>query len=731
MDPKSPSNSFVPGVLNDGSQVVTVADLAQKQAEFERLLAIQAERRQKEDSLRSEEQRFAIREESLVREAYNLSMSKASFHAEKISWKRTMEDEVRKEEDTRRAIEDARRAIEDDRRKREEQAQMALDADVKQSYEQTVLVDRQEKGRMRRWIEEDCVRALEDVLIRQDVLDLTLHASLPSHVHKHFDSLVGYGATTKQEVDAQVEALLDALLVTQPHNPESSDIQKQHAEPSSLSSSGVLIEPPDAPPSYHTAIFSQPSSESCSVPPSPQVASPSPSTNRSQSLVSVSSASPSAAQASHLQTTPERSRTHSPPRVSYPSLVVPSSPSFSSPNIEVDDFAVLEDEDTPRVEAVAPSLSGPRVPSAGGVEGEEESDFAFDLSIESSRPLGAHDDWEVVLGRGETSSPPSSFASSPSSRPLVVEGATKTHTEFFSSFRAENLKVSVPGHEKQLAKMLSDASLRSLLDPKLSDYNPFSKLVISTRDTWDSCDQCGTYFDRMQIKQTCRTCGKNFCAKCGLITRRLDLSLLTSRVATTAVELRQLFPKTKEECDVEVKCCSACDAALNWTLARDSHQPNQRSRFFQRQYEKHAAAKEAVVRATVQYEELATKTMSARSLPKHSDVEEAETNLNAAFRKYQSCIDSVEQSMATIREELPINPRTGAKFTSSTEIRALLNIKAAMSAFLVEGKQRATHVKIRLTTMQARSTEAASIAAQVVVAQSMQSTVSSPLPKPK
>ena len=137
------------------------AALARKQDEFEQLLKIQAERRQKEDVQRLDEQRFAIREEKLIREAHTLASMKCAFHAEKISWKRAQEDEVRREEDARRALEDARRAQEDARRRGEEQVQMELDMALQHYYEQLAAVEHVEKDRLRRWIEGDRVRALE------------------------------------------------------------------------------------------------------------------------------------------------------------------------------------------------------------------------------------------------------------------------------------------------------------------------------------------------------------------------------------------------------------------------------------------------------------------------------------------------------------------------------------------------------------------------------------------
>ena len=140
-----------PTDANHQGLVSTVpSELARRQHEFEQLLALQSQRRQREDSARLDEQKIEVREESLVQEAYRLSMAKASFHAEKISWKRAMEDAVRQEEDTRRAMEDARRAIEDERRKREDAVQTELDTDVKLCYERNSAAERKQLERKRR-----------------------------------------------------------------------------------------------------------------------------------------------------------------------------------------------------------------------------------------------------------------------------------------------------------------------------------------------------------------------------------------------------------------------------------------------------------------------------------------------------------------------------------------------------------------------------------------------------
>jgi hypothetical protein len=767
MDGKRHTNASEAEGVNSSS----VQMLAKKQAEFEDLLAIQAERRQKEEAMRQEEQRFAMREERLVREAYQLAMMKASFHAEKISWKRSMEDQVREEEDTRRAMEDARRAVEDQRRKQEEQVQMALDSEVKLAYEQSTLADRAQKERVRRWIEEDRVRALEDVLIRQDVVDLRIHASLRNHVHKHFDALIGYGVPTKEQVDAQIDALLDLLFETPVVDEEGSKNLQMSQTSSSLSSSGVLIEhpaPTEAPPSYQSAI-SSPGPDGRLSPPHG-----SSSTSHSPLKADHSSMPVQTQQQQQGMKTPIQ-----PPPPTHPKINLKKS------NIEVDDFAVLEDDDMPSEGAntpsslqssspfhsttaqpfrgslqpnnaqvnqtssplmssrapfehevfkpslvaspaimstktssnasvvVPPARDGPATRHAVGEE-DEDPEFVFDMSIESSMPLVLQEDWEVVYGRmGEGEAASSKMGGSAGGNRTLpvarVEGVEKSHTEAFRRLREENVKLTAPAHTKQLAKMMSDTALKALLDPKLSDYNPFSKLVLSTRDTWESCDQCGTYFDRMSIKQTCRTCHRNFCSKCGTFNRRLDLSLLTSRISEHAHDIRALFPKTKEDSIIEAKCCTQCDKTLKFIEAKDAHTPHQRSHFFIRQYEKASSAKIWLIQALQDFEK------ATREPRTPDEIHILESNVTMALRRYQSCIDSCDQTITTLRSELPINPKTGARYTNSTEIRTLTSVKTAMNTFLLESKQISAHCKIRLASKHATSPalDSAKIAASV------------------
>jgi hypothetical protein len=716
-------------------------DLAQKQAEFESLLSIQSQRRQKEDNVRQEEQRFAMREEKVIRDAYNLAMMRAAFHAEKISWKRAMEDEVRREEDTRRAMEDARRAIEDDRRRHEEQSQMVFDAEVKVYYEQSTIVDRVEKERLRRWIEEDRVRALEDILIRQDVLDIKLHASLRQHVHKHFDALIGYGAANKTQIDAQLDVLLDALFIQEPPAASVNELGKSSDGSLSLSSSGVLIEhpiPSEAPPSYQAVTVHPNPSDSHH---SPSVASPA---NAKQSTHGHALDSMASAPISIIHTAPARSQVQSPTPGSVAGRLKRS-------NIDVDDFAVLDDEEpsqskltqsmkppqksassifastsssaptTPAkiqnistpVDTLSSSSSSssslsssytvastvivpPGPPKHLDVNLDEDPEFAFDMSIEPSGPLVVQDDWEVVVGRGDGERGELYPSLSGGRSPNTIEGASKSHNDVFCRFRGEHVSLSAPSHVKQLSKMLSEQALKSLLDTStLADLNPFNKLVISARDTWESCDQCGTYFDRMSIKHTCKTCHRSFCSKCGLVQRNLDLWTLTSRVPEQSHEIRSLFPKAKEDWNVEVKCCSQCDKTLTYISAKDSHQPHQRSNFFIRQYEKSLESK-ALLKQILQALDMVT-----RETKPEVEIRDAETKITIALRKYQSSIDSVDQTINTIRSELPINPKTGTRYTSSTEIRTLTSIKTAMTTYLMESKQLTAHYKIRVASKEA------------------------------
>jgi hypothetical protein len=716
--------------------------LARRQAEFEQLLKIQAERRQKEDAQRLEEQRFAMREENLIREAHSLAAMKCNIHAEKISWKRSLEDEVRKEEDARRALEDARRAIEDKRRRQEEQTQMELDIALQLYYEQLSVVERVEKERLRRWIEEDRVRALEDVLIRQDVLDLRLHSILRQHVHNHFNALIGYGATTKEQADAQVEALLDSLLMPAPQpslpDPTESSLKR--------SSNGVVIEPPteaEAPPPYQAVMVR------ASPPPDPQQArliSTAPPADLSHPSISEKPAlrpDPSATTGPGLGS----SRTATPTKPPSNKHATPS----HHENIEVDDFAVLDADDVPtpptphraigtapksfplgssstsrvlqtassigtQVQAtVSNALSISRVstspntlspassssslvstqlpPSRGSLRGSdviamEEEEFDFDLSIQPSNPLVLNEEWEVVNGR-----PGAEIASSSSRSKTTLsppDGATKAHTDAFKAMRVERLRESTVQHAKQFSRMM--AALPTILDPKFSDYNPFSKLVLSTRDTWEACEGCETYFDRMSIKQTCKTCNRNFCSKCAtsFVSKVLDLSLLTSKIPESSIQLRQHIPKTKEDNFVEIKCCPSCDATLTSLEARNSREFNQRSTFFVRQYDKAMKSKESVLQALVAFDSGVKN--SSKLDPKELDA--LESSLLAALRRFQSSIDSFEQTLTTLRNELPINPKTGQKFTTSAEIRTIQLLKSAMANFMLENKQLLSHYRI-------------------------------------
>lgn len=705
------------------------SELARRQHEFEQLLALQAQRRQREDTARLDEQKIEVREESLVQEAYRLSMAKASFHAEKISWKRAMEDQLRQEEDTRRAMEDARRTIEDERRKREDLVQTELDADVKLCYERNTAAERKQLERKRRWIEEDRVRALEDALISQDVLDLHVHASLRQHIKKHFNEIIGLRDATKEQIEIQIDALLDRLFDSEPQGPSSANARNTDGSLSTSSSTASIEHSSanDAPPSYKDVT----SSSSSPVGPIEAHIPRAPLSVNDRSVASVPIQEPSPQVVSRPAVTPREKEPRS-------ALTRKSSP-HSTEHIEVDDFAVLEDEDerpkkprsaqntpsrqlqpssakstssnTPNAAARQKELSspmsssmtspspqskvevpnGPQKPTIATIASmdlDDDPDFAFDMSIQPERPLGSQEDWEVVAGR-ETGA---GASNNNGGQNVQLEGASKDLSEFFRKTRGESMEALIPLRQRQMTRMLSEPALKALLDPSFTDLNPFSKLVISTRDTWASCEQCGTFFDRMSIKQTCGTCNRSFCSKCGLVSRKLDLTLLTSRVPASAQEIRAIFPKNKEDYSIEVKCCTSCDKTLAFIEANDARVNDQRSSFFQRQYQKAVSAKIAVAQAVSQLDDA---SKSAKK-PNPSQLHELESNILSSMRKLQSCMDSIDQTVNTLRAELPIHPKTQEKLTSSTEIRTLLALKTTLMNFLVECKQSHTQLKIKL-----------------------------------
>lgn len=694
------------------------SELARRQHEFEHLLHLQSQRRQREDAARVDEQKIDVREESLVQEAYRLSMAKASFHAEKITWKRSMEDQVRQEEDTRRAMEDARRAIEDERRRREDAVQSDLDVDVKVCYERNSSAERKQMERKRRWIEEDRVRALEDALINQDVLDLHIHAGLRQHVKKHFTEIVGYHEANKDQIEIQIDALL-AKLFDVDSQPQTSTGQSNSSHQLSNSSSAASIDsstPMGAPPAYRdvTSTASTPLGPiDAHIPRAPLSVG-----ERAVASVPVAEAPTPSQQTTTRSADAHRAKPPRKPRLSH--------------DVEVDDFAVLEEEEskpkrrpqdqgTPARALQPPSAnntstsrgtnvkessksssaqvpasssspapmavpSGPQKPTiatALAVSIDDDPDFDFDMSIQNERP--AQDDWEVIVGR-------ESAEKKPLDKDVPLEGASKDLGQFFRKLRGESMEALKPLRERQMSRMLSDTALRALLDPSFTDLNPFSKLVISTRDTWASCEQCGTYFDRMSIKQTCSTCNRSFCSKCGLVSRKLDLSLLSSRVPESSQDIRAIFPKTKEAFNVDVKCCISCDKTIAFLESIDCRARDQRSSFFQRQYVKAVGAKVGLAHALGALDEAS----KAAKKPTTPQLHELEGNILTAMRKLQLSLDSIDQTVSTLRAELPVNPKTNEKITSSTEIRTLFSLKTSLMTYLVDCKQSHTQIKIRL-----------------------------------
>lgn len=703
-----------PTDANHQGLVSTVpSELARRQHEFEQLLALQSQRRQREDSARLDEQKIEVREESLVQEAYRLSMAKASFHAEKISWKRAMEDAVRQEEDTRRAMEDARRAIEDERRKREDAVQTELDTDVKLCYERNSAAERKQLERKRRWIEEDRVRALEEALINQDVLDLHVHAGLRQHVKKHFAEIIGFHDANKEQLEIQIDALLAKLFDTTDSPNLSSSGSSSNL---STSGTGAVVEGrshTEAPPSYKDVAHSTTASSAPIEPHIPKA----PLSVGERSVASVPTAEPAAREQARPGTAPTSNPRYEPQSQARSKPTRQPQQRGAVHDVEVDDFAVLGEEEskpkrqvapavnTPPREAAMPSKkrdsyelgspssaaspspaavpSGPQKPTMAStlaVSMDDDPDFAFDMSIQSERP--AQDDWEVVVGR-EADKPKDE---------VILEGSSKNLGEFFRKLRGESMEALKPLRERQLTRMLSDASLRTLLNPSFTDLNPFSKLVISTRDTWASCEQCGTYFDRMSIKQTCGTCNRSFCSKCGLVSRKLDLSLITSRVPESSQEIRLIFPKNKEDYNIEIKCCTSCDKTIAFLEAIDARNRDQRSSFFERQYSKSVTAKIGLAHALSALDVAA----KAAKKPTTPQLHELEGNILTAMRKVQLSLDSIDQTVNTLRAELPVNPKTNEKFSSSTEIRTLLSIKTALMTYLADCKQSHTQIKIKL-----------------------------------
>lgn len=131
---------------------------------------------------------------------------------------------------------------------------------------------------------------------------------------------------------------------------------------------------------------------------------------------------------------------------------------------------------------------------------------------------------------------------------------TLTRTEDFLAKRHELREKRSEDMKNQITKLLpaverlSDSDTQ--FDPiaNFGSWNPLKKLVISNKETWNACGECGEYFDMLSIKHNCRLCLKAVCSKCGVDTKAFSPTLVGI--------------SGQRNSTVEVKCCKSCREAL-------------------------------------------------------------------------------------------------------------------------------------------------------------------------
>lgn len=172
-----------------------------------------------------------------------------------------------------------------------------------------------------------------------------------------------------------------------------------------------------------------------------------------------------------------------------------------------------------------------------------------------------------------------------------LPGVVGVRTEEFRQLRTQEIHKRnevVFAHFLRIAPNIRILLLSKLhgADPldSLMALNPFKNLVITAKETWNTCGECHEYFDRFSRTQSCSFCNRLFCTKCNVkkksyTTTSLDRLLRTySHIeknfvrpspSSSVTSEQKSVPLSKErlqssipKIELVVTCCKQCRSTV-------------------------------------------------------------------------------------------------------------------------------------------------------------------------
>jgi hypothetical protein len=311
---------------------------------------------------------------------------------------------------------------------------------------------------------------------------------------------------------------------------------------------------------------------------------------------------------------------------------------------------------------------------------------------------------------------------------------TRSLTSQFTAERASYMERCNVALQKQIEKIrptVVELGEHGTQDPisTFEDWNPLSKLVLSNKDTWSSCSQCGfvltksqtrpsrtlltfvhrEYFDRLSIKHACRLCHNAVCSNCGIKDKVFTPNSIGVTTASALLETYPhvhrrntygCYPYHAEHSHIQIRCCKSCRSALAklHRLARfEQIRRASRSNEGLQLFDKVQQLKHKIVDTLGQLDKLLPQDSNSQQIihpSKLNDATRLESALMNYIHEYQMVLQDVQKLIAseTLRGA---DPKTGRVSESSAELRMLSSMRSSLATFLMDNRKLLSHYKVR------------------------------------
>lgn len=239
------------------------------------------------------------------------------------------------------------------------------------------------------------------------------------------------------------------------------------------------------------------------------------------------------------------------------------------------------------------------------------------------------------------------------------EGVTMSHTSVFLKSRDKYKAIredSIIYHKNKMLEGLS-----SLKDkPSFIQSLSLPKIVLSNRDTWDSCSICENYFERLSIKMNCELCKNITCKTCGIHSTSFNIELINS----------------KESKIVEMKLCQRCIDIISHTKNEIINQINSKNEVRGKKYIEISNHKKIVTDCILKISNLDT-----------SDIE----GMRPLVKKYMKSIHEIQSIVKNIKSKISDNElkikQGDSSLLNMTEHKFQKLLVASTLTFLIEHKK--------------------------------------------